>query len=85
MFGYKRIILYSTDDNDNVYPYETRLLFNTSKVDPYNPDYKQYPYFKNAVGYMCYLKPGDMLYIPPKWWHHVVSLSPSFSVSFWWE
>ncbi len=27
--------------------------------------------------------PGDCLYIPPGWWHYVRSLSPSFSVSFW--
>lgn len=33
---------------------------------------------------MCYLGPGEMLYIPPNWWHHVTALTPSFSVSFWW-
>ncbi|XP_017297790.1 lysine-specific demethylase 8-like [Diaphorina citri] len=31
----------------------------------------------------CTLNPGDMLYIPPKVWHHVRSLSTSISVSFW--
>jgi len=31
------------------------------------------------------LLPGDMLYIPPGWWHECESLSTSFSVSFWWE
>lgn len=30
------------------------------------------------------LRPGQMLYIPPGWWHFVRSLSVSFSVSFWW-
>lgn len=31
------------------------------------------------------LEPGQMLYIPPGWWHFVRSLSTSFSVSFWWR
>lgn len=33
----------------------------------------------------CILEPGQMLYIPPGWWHYVKSLSVSFSVSFWWQ
>jgi hypothetical protein len=31
------------------------------------------------------LGPGDCLFIPKGWWHYVHSLSPSFSVSFWWD
>ncbi|XP_014229131.1 jmjC domain-containing protein 5 isoform X1 [Trichogramma pretiosum] len=85
VFGYKRIILYGPGDSDNLYPYETKMLCNTAKVDPYNPNYKDYPRFQDSKGSMCYLKPGDMLFIPPKWWHHVVGLTSSFSISFWWE
>lgn len=33
----------------------------------------------------CILEEGEMLYIPPKWWHYVRSLTTSFSVSFWWS
>uniref|UniRef100_A0A2P2L7T1 Transcription factor n=2 Tax=Rhizophora mucronata TaxID=61149 RepID=A0A2P2L7T1_RHIMU len=32
----------------------------------------------------CILEEGEMLYIPPRWWHYVRSLTTSFSVSFWW-
>lgn len=31
------------------------------------------------------LEAGQMLYIPPGWWHYLKSLSPSFSVSVWWR
>ena len=31
------------------------------------------------------LKPGDVLYIPPLWFHSVVSISPSYSVNAWTE
>ena len=29
------------------------------------------------------LHPGDMLFLPPMWWHAMKSTSQSFSVSFW--
>lgn len=31
------------------------------------------------------LSEGQCLFIPKGWWHYVRSLSPSFSVSFWWD
>ncbi len=31
------------------------------------------------------LQPGQMLYIPPGWWHNVKAASVSISVSFWWR
>ncbi|XP_076763459.1 bifunctional peptidase and arginyl-hydroxylase JMJD5 [Xylocopa sonorina] len=85
VFGYKKVILYHPNDSSNLYPYDTRLLNNTAQVDPLNPNYKKWPNFSKTKGYMAYLKPGEMLYIPPKWWHHVTSLTPSFSISFWWN
>lgn len=85
VFGYKRVILYHPNDTSNLYPYETKMLNNTAQVDPLNPNYEKWPEFSKAKGFIGYLKPGEMLYIPPKWWHHVTSLTPSFSISFWWN
>lgn len=42
-----------------------------------------FPGFKEAEYVEAVLGPGDCLYLPPGWWHYVKSLSPSFSVSFW--
>lgn len=84
VFGYKRVILYHPSDSSNLYSYDTKLLNNTAQVDPLNPDFEKWPNFSKAKGFMVYLKPGEILYIPPKWWHHVTSLTPSFSISFWW-
>ena len=33
----------------------------------------------------CLLEPGDFLYIPAKWWHHVRSIDSSASVNVWWR
>ncbi|KAH7135874.1 hypothetical protein B0J11DRAFT_426203 [Dendryphion nanum] len=42
-----------------------------------HPGFRTSPYIEGVLG------PGDCLYIPPGWWHYVRSLTPSFSVSFW--
>ena len=33
----------------------------------------------------CVLAPGDALYIPPYWWHQVLSEGRSLAVNFWWS
>ncbi|KAF2994184.1 hypothetical protein E8E13_002012 [Curvularia kusanoi] len=43
----------------------------------------RFPGFSTASYTEAILGPGDCLYLPPGWWHYVRSLSPSFSVSFW--
>ncbi|KAF2626244.1 Clavaminate synthase-like protein [Macroventuria anomochaeta] len=44
---------------------------------------EQFPGFGQAKYVEGVLGPGECLYLPPGWWHYVKSLSPSFSVSFW--
>lgn len=83
--GEKLIFLFSPSDSEYLYPHEEELLNNTARVDPREPDLEKYPNYKEAKVYYCVLRPGQMLFIPPKWWHFVESLSVSFSVSFWWE
>ena len=49
------------------------------------PAYPQFPGFADVPYMDCVLGPGQMLYMPPGWWHYVRSLSTSCSVSFWWK
>lgn len=46
---------------------------------------EKYPLFKEAMYIEGILSEGECLYIPVGWWHFIRSLSPSFSVSFWWN
>lgn len=85
VFGSKRIILAAPKDSDNLYPFEGDMLKNTSQIDAENVDVDRFPLSKNVEFFTMTLHKGEMLYIPPKWWHFVRSLSKSFSVSFWWE
>jgi len=61
----------------------TRAQKNISAVDVENPDLKKHPSFAEAKQLECILGPGDMLFIPAKFWHYVRSLSPAISVNFW--
>lgn len=82
--GTKQIILFRPEDSIYLYPHGDPLLSNTAQVDPVSPNLEKFPKYAEAKGIKCLLEPGDILYIPPKWWHHVTALDKSFSVSFWW-
>ena len=81
--GTKRVLLFSPADSHCLYP-NSGMMNNTSSVDCDEPDLKAFPRFAEGVGFEGELAPGELLYIPPLWWHHIRSLKPSFSVSFWW-
>jgi len=56
-----------------------------SMVDLGVPSEARTSLLKNAVPLIAVLSPGDMLYIPPRWWHYVVSLDTSISINMWWQ
>uniref|UniRef100_A0ABK8FVL2 JmjC domain-containing protein n=2 Tax=Anopheles gambiae TaxID=7165 RepID=A0ABK8FVL2_ANOGA len=85
VFGAKLIILARPEDTERLYPHDHFILNNTSQVDARRPDYNRFPLVRDVRFYRLTLRRGEVLYIPPKWWHYVESLSPSFSVSFWFE
>ena len=83
--GFKYVRMYLPSAAACLYPYEDGLTTNASQVDLDQPDLRRFPDFEGLRHQECLLCPGDMLYIPPGWWHYVRSLSVSFSVSFWWN
>uniref|UniRef100_A0A8C3WS44 Bifunctional peptidase and arginyl-hydroxylase JMJD5 n=1 Tax=Catagonus wagneri TaxID=51154 RepID=A0A8C3WS44_9CETA len=85
VMGRKYIRLYSPRESEALYPHDTHLLHNTSQVDVENPDVEKFPRFADAPFLACVLCPGEMLFIPVKYWHYVRALDLSFSVSFWWS
>jgi len=84
--GRKYVRLYFHDQKLSLYPFKGDVITeNASMVDLDNPDPVSFPLFASAPFFEHVLEPGDVLYIPPLWWHYVKSLSSSASVSFWWE
>jgi hypothetical protein len=43
-------------------------------------DVARFPLFEKATEYRMILQPGEMIFIPRGWWHHVRSLDKSISV-----
>lgn len=57
-----------------------------SMVDPLNPDLETYPRYSQALESAQYadLEPGDAIYIPTLWWHHVEAQAPiNILVNYW--
>jgi hypothetical protein len=85
VLGRKYFRLYPASVSVELYPQTETMLSNTSQVDLDNFDEKEFPKAADLEFMDGILEEGDLLYIPPKWWHYVRSLSISFSVSFWWR
>lgn len=52
------------------------------------PDLERYPRFARALdaAHVAEMEPGDGLYIPYQWYHHVEALDPvSILVNYWWD
>lgn len=59
-----------------------------SMVDAAAPDLDRFPLFATAMAaaQTAELAPGDAIYIPYLWWHHVESLDPlSILANYWWS
>jgi len=83
--GRKRFILFPPSDWPHLYPFPVHHdLDRRSMVDLDSPDSLKFPSWHNAVGHLVELEPGDALYIPPFWWHHVQSVTPeTTSMAMW--
>lgn len=81
--GRKRFILFPPCETPYLAAYpRLHPLWHKSQVDFCNPNLSAFPEFALAKGQVVDLEPGDLLYIPPYYWHHVQTLStPSLSLS----
>jgi Cupin-like domain len=59
-----------------------------SLVPLHDPDFGRFPRFREALqaAVTAELAPGDAIFIPPLWWHHVESLEPfNVLINYWWH
>ncbi len=89
--GHRRFTLFPPEQVANLYigpldyaPTATPI----SLVDFRAPDLARFPRFAQALAaaQVAELEPGDALYIPTLWWHHVESLDVfNVLVNYWWR
>jgi Cupin-like domain len=67
-------------------PLESHCVYNDigvySQVDAAQPDLDAHPLFARTRPFNVLLEPGQALFIPVGWWHHVTALDTSISLSF---
>ena len=59
-----------------------------SMVDFHQPDFEKFPKFEQALdtGFTIEMEPGDAIFIPSMWWHHVEGLENfNILVNYWWR
>jgi len=89
--GRRRVLLFPPEQITNLYPGPFDRTIGgvpVSMADPEAPDLARYPRFAETQAHMltAELEPGDALYIPYGWWHHVRSLERiNVLVNYWWD
>lgn len=89
--GRRRFTLFPPEQIANLYPGPIDFTPSgtpLSMVPFVAPDLAQFPRYAEALRHAqrAELEPGDAIYIPYAWWHHVESLTPfNVLVNYWWN
>ena len=89
--GHRRFTLFPPEQISNLYigPLDFAPTgAPMSLVSLRNPDFERYPKFREPLSSAQpgVVGPGDSVFIPPLWWHHVESLDPfNVLVNYWWH
>ncbi|RZT06231.1 Cupin-like domain-containing protein [Duganella sp. CF402] len=89
--GHRRFTLFPPEQLQNLYvgPVDfTPAGQAISLVDFLNPDFDKFPKFAEALKHAqsAELGPGDALFIPSMWWHHIEALDAfNVLVNYWWR
>lgn len=89
--GRRRFTLFPPEQIGNLYvgPLDFNMAGQpVSLADPLNPDFTRFPRFRQALdaALVVDLEPGDALYLPALWWHHVEADGPfNLLINYWWS
>lgn len=79
IYGEKEFVLYPPEDAACLYP--KPAMPNQSTIpDVQRVDPEQFPLYAGATQYHTVLHPGDMVFVPSRWWHGARALGPSISI-----
>ena len=88
--GTKRITYYCPDDYRSLYARTEQPELSTVDLDAWRQgeateagqnERRAHPRFAEATAWHAELRPGDVLYTPPYWWHHVETTAEAAALS----
>lgn len=88
-FGYRPAYRWVKDERGAYHKSRMPSTFSSafSPVDLANPDFTTHPKARSATFFKCDLAAGDVLYMPPEYWHQVESKPGpegiSIALNFW--
>jgi hypothetical protein len=85
--GRRRFVVFPPEQVANLYIGPIENPPPLSIVDLEAPDFSRFPRFEQALAtaQIAELGPGDALFMPRHWWHHVTSRDPyNAMVNYWW-
>jgi len=91
MTGRRRFTLFPPEQVENLYPGPLEPTPGgqvVSMVDFRAPDFGRYPRFREALAAaeVAEMEPGDVLFYPALWWHHVEALGTfNVMINYWWN
>lgn len=83
--GQKKWRLYPVEHSPIFDPPANRSLYKYTSFRAEDPDYERYPMAQYMDWYETVLEPGDVLYNPPYYWHHVSNPTSSIGVGCRWN
>ncbi len=89
--GHRRFTLFPPEQVGNLYigPLDRTLAGPpSSMVDPLAPDLARYPRYADALAHavVADLAPGDAIFMPATWWHHVQAFGTlNVLCNYWWD
>jgi hypothetical protein len=79
IYGDKAFVLFPPEDTAYLYPRDD-LPNKTAIKDIDDVDLAKFPLFAKATRYETLLRPGDMVFVPSKWWHTARVVTTSISI-----
>lgn len=84
LVGRKRVVLFPPSETARLYahsPFSPLAASTRLPADCLRASAGEFPRFARARGADVFLEPGDLLYVPPYWWHQAECLDASVSIT----